>query len=794
MGHPLSGATRTDDPRRPKRSLMEHNPPSPVGSWPAIPPSPMGPMSTAREPSLEFCSEPELMEQSNEILMEAMRRHHDSLAEKLQHLDARVQQIAESLCHGRRLMPMRRSSTHSNASAVEYPSQNQKRLQADSLAMEVLQMDISHLGAGRLPTRSMSLKKLPAITRRKERTHSTNSTPKKEKEVEFSILPSTPALPGVLEQGPMPREATRSVTEETDGWHRSVGASTGLPSGSCSRDQEDSRGRLAQDSRSFSKDESQLMPRSSTSASKSIHRGNSQSSALAEGTEPQEDVKSMKSFHRGSSLNSAFLAEVAESQEDGKSSRGENTPKESSKRSRAVSQVSSGGGKEKTRRASAVLDRAVSKGNLSEVFRLREQELTATLSHRPSGDPQNSSVKSREKATMLQELTNEDGGTSESADEVEIGHKKSLWLRFGRLNTWVSVHASKALGLVPLFDDLESTGWRRRCRKVASRLYHWLLVAFLIYGIVKLAIELSICSGEDQDETCSSYWPPLAVDMLLLVGAVMVMCSRGGFLNYSGNTRIVAQSVQELAVYCEQNGLDEAFKIWIASDALWALVVWLLMLGGRFGRLAFNAWAEETSILATLDVIAIYSLATGVLVVSSFWQFRTSHAMLLIVNSWSASLLRGDESCIQSKKEWKRVSGLFRKTSRAFERCFSALAATIVLLILSALFDMSRRWNVEMLASISFAFILPGVLWTAATTTTACNRLPSLVILCEVDDEDEDAEYMDLAMFLSLSECGFFVWDTCVTIGLVQKFLYFTTAVAGSIGFQVGAFQLAMAA
>lgn len=127
--------------------------------------------------------------------------------------------------------------------------------------------------------------------------------------------------------------------------------------------------------------------------------------------------------------------------------------------------------------------------------------------------------------------------------QVEIGHKKSLWLRFGRLNTWVSVHASKALGLVPLFDDLESTGWRRRrdcwlhhwhfidmsvapfesfdaliitscpkesscaiqkwcfswrCRKVASRLYHWLLVAFLIYGIVKLAIELSICSGEDQ--------------------------------------------------------------------------------------------------------------------------------------------------------------------------------------------------------------------------------------------------------------------------------------------------------
>lgn len=252
----------------------------------------------------------------------------------------------------------------------------------------------------------------------------------------------------------------------------------------------------------------------------------------------------------------------------------------------------------------------------------------------------------------------------------------------------------------------------------------------------------------------------------------------------------MGQSVAELTAYCNQNGLEDAQKVWMASDALWALLVWLLMLFGRFTGFAFNSWMEGEWTMKTLPFVATYSLSTGILVVASFWQFRTSHAMLLIVNSWSASVLRGEESCIHSKHEWKRVSGLFRKTSRAFERCFSALAATIVMIILSALFDMSHRWNLEMLASVSFAFILPGVLWTHASTTSACNRLPSLVMLCEVEDEDEDAEYMDLAMFLSLSECGFFVWDTCVTIGLVQKFLYFTAAIAGSIGFQAGAFNL----
>ncbi|CAK9030570.1 unnamed protein product [Durusdinium trenchii] len=43
---------------------------------------------------------------------------------------------------------------------------------------------------------------------------------------------------------------------------------------------------------------------------------------------------------------------------------------------------------------------------------------------------------------------------------------------------------------------------------------------------------------------------------------------------------------------------------------------------------------------------------------------RTSHAMLLIVNSWSACLLQGDASCLESKNDWRCISGLFRKTSR----------------------------------------------------------------------------------------------------------------------------------
>ena len=51
-----------------------------------------------------------------------------------------------------------------------------------------------------------------------------------------------------------------------------------------------------------------------------------------------------------------------------------------------------------------------------------------------------------------------------------------------------------------------------------------------------------------------------------------------------------------------------------------------------------------------------------------------------------------------------------------------------------------------MLPSLSVACILPVVLWTHASTTTACNRLPSLVTLCEAETEEEDQEYINLAM------------------------------------------------
>ena len=72
---------------------------------------------------------------------------------------------------------------------------------------------------------------------------------------------------------------------------------------------------------------------------------------------------------------------------------------------------------------------------------------------------------------------------------------------------------------------------------------------------------------------------------------------------------------------------------------------------------------------------------------------------------------------------------------------------------------------------------------------TTCKRLPSLVALCGEDELNDEDAYMSLAIFISLSECGFFIWDVCLTMGLVQKFIYsgFTMA---TFSLKLGALQM----
>ena len=77
-------------------------------------------------------------------------------------------------------------------------------------------------------------------------------------------------------------------------------------------------------------------------------------------------------------------------------------------------------------------------------------------------------------------------------------------------------------------------------------------------------------------------------------------------------------------------------------------------------------------------------------------------------------------------------------------RCAVSLAVSIRIIIACRNHLLEATASMMWFSSSSYralrcfaAFSAAGVLWTHASTTSACNRLPSLVMLCEVEDEDE---------------------------------------------------------
>ena len=83
---------------------------------------------------------------------------------------------------------------------------------------------------------------------------------------------------------------------------------------------------------------------------------------------------------------------------------------------------------------------------------------------------------------------------------------------------------------------------------MASRLYHWLLVAFLISGIVNLAIELSSCSGQAMVKlvlvvVLKNLWSSVLFNAKSFVETV---CGHSSNVNASCNIGFIARFLQRV--------------------------------------------------------------------------------------------------------------------------------------------------------------------------------------------------------------------------------------------------------
>jgi len=313
---------------------------------------------------------------------------------------------------------------------------------------------------------------------------------------------------------------------------------------------------------------------------------------------------------------------------------------------------------------------------------------------------------------------------------------------------------------------------------LASKVYNSLLLSLLFLFLVLAGPGQFFCNGDLlEGDLCST--TSTATDLGIALGALLAVWSCGGMYSYFKSARLQLQMNELLALEVESSGFAHHWMVQKGRDSFLVFLVWLCALGSR---VALSLRWERDSLAAVK--LSLYAVASGCILSACYLQVSMWRGISLAIVAYAKTVLEGNVSCREARAKWREVISCMRQTSRMYQLTAASCGLTTVFVCFGALYDFNQRMALDALPSLVVGLCLPGALYVAASATAHCTRLPSLVSMLDGDEELE-IEYINLALFLSLSESGFFMWDTRVTLAVLQKFLYFTMAIVGTIGFQL---------
>lgn len=425
---------------------------------------------------------------------------------------------------------------------------------------------------------------------------------------------------------------------------------------------------------------------------------------------------------------------------------------------------------------SSIAGGASGEASLSHLFRHRENQLTPRMS---AEQPE---LSDEPTASVIEE----DSSVQALPSKPYIPLWLRLWLlacdlgtRLCGLSPLVQCRAAQvengtALTIVTEPEQEENAAW-------VSKIYNSLLLT-LLFSLMALAGPGQYFYNEEAAFSGSF----TVTDMGVALGAWLAVWSCGGVYSYFKSARIQLQMNDHLAREVETSGFEQHWMMQKGKDSLSIFLLWLVTFGSRMA-LALRTDLDPFGELK----LALYALASACILSACYTQISMWRGISLAIVAYARSVLEGEMNCREARGKWREVISCMRQTSRMYQLTAASCGLTTVLVCFGALYDLSNRSGLailDALPSLVIGLSLVGALYVAASATAHCTRLPSLVSMLDGDEELEH-EYINLALFLSLSESGFFMWDTRVNLAVLQKFLYFTMAIVGTIGFQLKVFH-----
>ncbi|CAE7948149.1 unnamed protein product [Symbiodinium sp. KB8] len=286
---------------------------------------------------------------------------------------------------------------------------------------------------------------------------------------------------------------------------------------------------------------------------------------------------------------------------------------------------------------------------------------------------------------------------------------------------------------------------------LVSKAYHCLVLSLSCVGVWATATRLSVCSSGSDIDPCAS---GPATDVAIAFGATLAIASCGGLRHYFKSAQMQIQINEHLLASVESEGLMSHLRRQKTTDGFVTVLLWIAILAARLGF--YSLQPEFNGHLAR--ALVPHAFASAALLGACYLQVACWRGVSLTIVAFARSLLSGHIRGQGARAKWREMTSCMRQASRMYQLSAAALALTAVLVVFTSLFDVHQGLMADILPNLVVAGSLLRSLYVAASATAHCTRLPSFVSMLDGGEEDMELEYMNLSLYLSLSESGFFMW------------------------------------
>mmetsp|Transcript_18677 Transcript_18677/g.32752 ORF Transcript_18677/g.32752 Transcript_18677/m.32752 type:complete len:873 (+) Transcript_18677:75-2693(+) len=299
--------------------------------------------------------------------------------------------------------------------------------------------------------------------------------------------------------------------------------------------------------------------------------------------------------------------------------------------------------------------------------------------------------------------------------------------------------------------------------------YRILLVALMTLSFTRCILAISgvaIFSHQHAEDSILQldgdagviHWMELAI----AGGACLALPSIGMRKKVLEDNIRITEALRSAAAKCN---FASSWAWQVGQDFGVLVLVWLSALSLHILSQDFTTWH---GILQTVQ----FAVFAGTISTAAFSSLLWLRGLQCMVDSFLIGLARS-QNVPKSERAWKWMSALMRRMSSLNQLCLTLLAGTAALSAASILMDAANGHRADLLPYVILIMYVPSVLWNSATLTDACKRVPPVVSsLCSHRVLDKDTLY--LVQLIHMSEAGLYVYDTQLTRGIVQKFVYFT--------------------